>query len=324
MQGQLSVQAYGTDQQGQPGPLTEVTKFTVTGVPVPMLMSAGSSSFLVPGYQWAQGSQPVALVNGAVGPVAVSGTQVLYPQYCPGYLVGPQASMNGPGSATVVSYGYVQYNSCLFATYNLSAPGLAPVLNAVYYGAASYAYFNILVPQVVVTAAQGGSVQLPVSFTSALGYAGPVQLGVVTPSGISASWDVSALALDGVNGASANLTLAVDPGLARGTYGVFIPGGTYAGNAGYFFVTVTPNTVPDFVLSAITPVSVAAGQAVSFSARVVPVAGFGGAVTVSSPGVAGAVGLTFAPNTTGALTGSGQVVTGTVATFASTPSCGQP
>ena len=88
MQGQLSVQAYGTDQQGQPGPLTEVTKFTVTGVPVPMLMSAGSSSFLVPGYQWAQGSQPVALVNGAVGPVAVSGTQVLYPQYCPGYLVG--------------------------------------------------------------------------------------------------------------------------------------------------------------------------------------------------------------------------------------------
>ena len=151
-----------------------------------------------------------------------------------------------------------------------------------------------------------------------------MQLGGVTPSGISASWDVSALALDGVNAGTANLTLAVDPGLARGTYGVFIPGGTYAGNAGYFFVTVTPNTVPDFVLSAITPVSVAAGQAVAFSARVVPVAGFGGAVTVSSPGVAGAVGLTFAPNITGLLTGSGQVVTGTVATFASTPSCGQP
>ena len=230
--------------------------------------------------------------------------------------------MNAGGqSATVVSYGYVQYNSCLFATYNLSAPGLAPLLNAVYYGAASYAYFNIAVPQVVVTAAQGGSVTLPVSFTSALGYAGPVQLGVVTPSGIAASWDVSALALDGVNGASANLTLAVDPGLARGTYAVFIPGGTYAGNAGYFFVTVTPNTVPDFVLSSITPVSVTAGQAVAFSARVVPVAGFGGAVTVSSPGVPGAVGLTFAPNTTGALTGSGQVVTGTVATFATTPNC---
>ena len=48
MQGQLSVQAYGTDQQGQPGPLTEVTKFTVTGTPVPMLMSTGSAGFQMP------------------------------------------------------------------------------------------------------------------------------------------------------------------------------------------------------------------------------------------------------------------------------------
>ena len=52
MTGQLSVQAWGTDEQGQAGPPTEITKFTVTGTPVPMILFTDSvhvNTFETPG-----------------------------------------------------------------------------------------------------------------------------------------------------------------------------------------------------------------------------------------------------------------------------------
>ncbi len=107
-----------------------------------MLMSTGSAGFQMPPYQWTSGSQPVALVNGAVGPVTVANQQILYPQYCSGYLVFPQVSMKGPQSAALTSYGYGGPGQCVFGTYTLAAPGIAPVLNAVYYGVPTYPFYK--------------------------------------------------------------------------------------------------------------------------------------------------------------------------------------
>ena len=94
----------------------------------------------------------MALVNGAVGPVTVANQQILYPQYCSGWMVFPQVSMTGPQSAALTSYGYGGPGQCVFGTYTLAAPGIAPVLNAVYYGVATYPFYNTTAPQVLASA----------------------------------------------------------------------------------------------------------------------------------------------------------------------------
>ncbi len=322
MQGQVSVLAYGTDQQGLAGPLTELTKFTVTGTPAPMLLTSGAGSFsMVPG-ELTLGTQTALLLNGATGPVTV-GAPTVYSQFCPSIFAGLGVSNDPVGkTATISAYSYGSGNSCAFATFPLYAPGMASTLDAFYFGTSTIPFFNVSTPSTIYMANQGTVLTVPVTFVPKLGYAGAVNLAVAPPGGIVGTWTPGTLSLDGTNAATATLNLAVDRGLARGTYAVLIPGG---GNQYYFYVTVTPNVVPDFTIGPLTQVNVSAGTPVSFMAQVSPVGGFAGAVTWSSAGIpdqigipGSAISMTFAPPVSGALSGGTQTMTGTLRTTAVT------
>jgi hypothetical protein len=78
----------------------------------------------------------------------------------------------------------------------------------------------------------------------------------------------------------------------------------------------------DFTIGPIAPVSLQAGQSTTFTAQVVPVGGFAGQVTLTSAGVPGAAGLSFAPSPTATLSGGAQTATGTIMTSPTATTCG--
>ena len=204
MTGTVDVQALGTDSQGQEGPMSDLTNFTVTGPPTPQLLTWQ----MPPTYVIASGAtvtvmQTVALVGGATGPVTV-GTVTSSPA---GVTVNASSiSVEVQGQVATISMNVtVPVNSgsgsnYYSLTFPVSAPGVTSQTASVSISVPPTGVTPVgisMAGPVLTSLAQGNSWTFPITITPLGGETvtvqGPPPAGYFTmslPSGMSNSISV--------------------------------------------------------------------------------------------------------------------------------------
>jgi subtilisin family serine protease len=178
--------------------------------------------------------------------------------------------------------------------------------------AAAYAWLSsqpdltVTVTPSSATAAPGGEAAYDVSLTPANGFAADTTLAVGGLTGSQASASFAPAVVPGGSGTS-HLTITLSPTIAPGTYPLTVTatGGGLTRTASASLVVPTP---PDFSLgTSPSSVTVTAGGAVTATATVSALSGFGGTVALAASGLPAAVGTVTVSPTSVVAAGSAQV-----------------
>jgi len=349
MIGTVSVQGFGTDAQGNAGPMTPLTFYTVTGAQTPALLtSAETPLILVPVNSYSTtATQSVALINGATGPAHLGQTTVsagsatsTSGSACPGLpSVTATLAMDGTGTVATVSAqasSPSQNANAAGCSYIMSAPVTAGSLGT------TLTFFVLLNPPITQTAQllfiapsggmalavpQGQAATFPISVQS-MYFTGSATLTGNPPAAIGLAFDNGGTLTFSASGTqSLNATVSVPATTAPGVYPIDITTASGEANTTTVFVTVQADShaSPDFTMSSPVSESIQAGTQQSFSIQVARLEYFSGQITLSSPGIpdqpglpGSAIGLTFNPAVVGTSGGLTQVVTVTILSTAVT------